>query len=459
MAYVRYQGQNNVYDTSTGKIVTYEQANAQNLFQPGKIQDVATPNPYAQPITAESFGGKNLTAYEKSQITGGSGGAITPEGLNNKPEFELTPTPYETEASELIKLTRGLYDQLVGKSAYQTEQEQKYNIPGITNTLNDLTSQLQGIANEAAAIPVEEQSRAASGTVLTAGLQADQNQRLRDNAVKALGVSTLLAAAKGQLATAQNLADRAVAAKYDPIIEQINANKANLDLILADPMATLAEKNRAQAQKEAQDKKAAEAEAEKEQAKNIWSIATKAAGNGENFVASSEYPSLSQALTAISEAPTAEEALQIAASVNITQGKATGAGTGITRLSTEKKTRLLGAGFTDADIDNIENDINNYGIDQVLADPNLTSTQKRAIQGAYGSAEGTQFLNADYFRSIFTEPQLKKAAGDAGFTAGGFLGFGVGDEGVNDYLNYLEGLVAQYRTAGYSDQEILKMMQ
>lgn len=70
-----------------------------------------------------------------------------------------------------------------------------------------------------------------------------------------------------------------------------------------------------------------------------------------------------------------------------------------------------------------------------------------------------QFLTKDYFKSVFTEDQLKTSAKEAGFTAGGFLGFGVGQKGIDDYLKYLEGLVEQYRKANYSDQEILKLMQ
>jgi hypothetical protein len=69
-----------------------------------------------------------------------------------------------------------------------------------------------------------------------------------------------------------------------------------------------------------------------------------------------------------------------------------------------------------------------------------------------------QFLNTDYFRNIFTSEQLKKAAKEAGYTAGGFLGFGVGEQGINDYLNYLMTTISQYRKAGFSDEEILSLM-
>jgi len=90
---------------------------------------------------------------------------------------------------------------------------------------------------------------------------------------------------------------------------------------------------------------------------------------------------------------------------------------------------------------------------------NLSNESKYSwYQG--GPEEGSkQFLSKDYFSTVMTKDQLKEAAKDAGFTKGGFLGIGVGEEGINDYLSYLEGIINQYRNAGYTDQEILKLMQ
>ncbi len=84
-------------------------------------------------------------------------------------------------------------------------------------------------------------------------------------------------------------------------------------------------------------------------------------------------------------------------------------------------------------------------IDNLLTEAGIKPTEK-------------QFLTKEYLRSLYTEEQLKEAAKEAGFTSGGFLGFGVGKRGIDDYLNYLIGLIEQYRQAGYSDKEILKQM-
>ena len=73
--------------------------------------------------------------------------------------------------------------------------------------------------------------------------------------------------------------------------------------------------------------------------------------------------------------------------------------------------------------------------------------------------ETEQFLTKGYFRNLYTdEMELKKAAKEAGFSAGGFMGIGTGEEGVKDYLDYLMKIIEQYRSAGYDDKEILKMM-
>lgn len=108
-------------------------------------------------------------------------------------------------------------------------------------------------------------------------------------------------------------------------------------------------------------------------------------------------------------------------------------------------------------------------IEYLFGDKNKPDQAQRLTQEQYlkgtSKAEGVltdtgeEFLTRDYFKNLLTTDQLKKAAADEGFKAGGFLGIGVGDQGVNDYLDYLEETIKSYREAGYSDKEILDMMQ
>lgn len=52
-------------------------------------------------------------------------------------------------------------------------------------------------------------------------------------------------------------------------------------------------------------------------------------------------------------------------------------------------------------------------------------------------AVGEELVTEEFVRSRFTKDELITAAKEAGFTAGGFLGIGVGDKGVQDYINWL----------------------
>jgi hypothetical protein len=148
-------------------------------------------------------------------------------------------------------------------------------------------------------------------------LGRQENSRLRTNAIAALGVSTLLEASRGNLAAAQDLADRAVQQKYGPIKEQIAAATANLELILNDPKTSLQDKNRAQAQLDIQNQKAYDLGIAEENTKQVYSIANSAASNAQNFTPTPQYPSVSLALSAIQKATTPQEAMQIAESTGL----------------------------------------------------------------------------------------------------------------------------------------------
>lgn len=232
----------------------------------------------------------------------------------------LTATPQEEKASSLTSKLGGLYDSLVGKSAYTTQMENQYGIPELSKTQTDLSSQLKALQNEAAAIPLQLMQGASDRGVTTPVLGRQENSRLRTNAIAALGVSTLLEASRGNLTTALSLVDRAVAQKYDPILEQIAATKANLELIFNDPLTSLQDKNRAQVQMDLQNQKQQATTLAKQNETEVWNIATTAASNGQNFKPIGQYTSLALTLQAISQAPTKEQALQIASATGLISG-------------------------------------------------------------------------------------------------------------------------------------------
>ena len=227
--------------------------------------------------------------------------------LNNYSTPPLEITEPEKKAQTLTEQLQALNLSLIGESAYKTEKETEQDIVGLTKTKTDLSNQLKILQNEALAIPQQMQVEATGRGITAGGLKPLETARLRTNAIAALGVSAMLEAANGNLATANDLVDRAVKAKFDPIREEISAKMDNLNLILKSPDYTIAEKNRAQAQLDIQNaKKDAADKAEAEQ-KGIWGIATTAAQNGADALA----------LQKIQQAKTKEEALQIAQQAGI----------------------------------------------------------------------------------------------------------------------------------------------
>lgn len=220
---------------------------------------------------------------------------------------QVTLSPEEQKAQDLSTKLQELNDQLIGQSAYQTEQEAKYGVPQAQATINDLNSQLTQLKNEAAAIPLQLQQGAADRGVTTPVLGRQENSRLRTNAIAALGVSSLMSAAQGQLANAQSLADRAVEQKYAPIQERITAATANLNIIMSSPLFNAQEKARAEAQLEVQRQKQYDLDIARTETQEIYNLAVQAAASGVDSVT----------LSKIQNSKTLIEATQIAGAAGV----------------------------------------------------------------------------------------------------------------------------------------------
>lgn len=432
-------------------------------------------------------------------------GKITPESLTGTNPLpianpaippvptipDMVATPQEDAQSAEIAKIREQNSLLLGKSAYQNEQETKFGVDQAQANINDLTAQLQAIKNEAAAIPLQLQQQAQGKAITNSVLGAQENARLRTNTIAALGVSTLLAASQGQLANAQAMADRAVEAKFGPIEAERDALIQNLELIKLDPQTTLQEKNRADKQIAAQEKlKEADAQRKADYA-NIQKVAIEAAANSANFTPTSKYKTVTQALDAIRKEADPVKAVQIAVEAGLVEAgsipasaeeyeyaksqgytgsfldyqklKATQFGTegpdGPIDLSTADKTALLGAGFTSSEVSQIQNDVNQFGLDAVLE--GLNDNQKKAIQDVYGVKEKvtrqqveatvTQKVAQDGLKNAYTPEELIEFAKEAGFASF----WRSRDAEVKNYLNsdaarqkYIDLLYEQYKAAG-----------
>ncbi len=198
--------------------------------------------------------------------------------LFNTPD--ITATPQDQQIQAINEQLQGLNNQLVGRDAYTQQANEAYGVNKAAQTINDLNSQLIQTKNDQAAIPLLLQNNPSSKGIAQPLIDRQQNYLLQQNAIRALGISSLMAAAQGQLANAQGLADRAVAAKYDPIQEQITAQTNNLQLILNSPNYTIAQKNQAQKQADALAKQQYQLDLAKQDAANIQQIAIQAAQNG-----------------------------------------------------------------------------------------------------------------------------------------------------------------------------------
>lgn len=237
------------------------------------------------------------------------------------PEVEMTAE--EKEQSEIISRVRSLRSELIGESAYRREQQDLQDYPELLKTQKELTSKLNAIKAEAAAIPLQLEKEAAGKGITTTILGRQETARLRDNAIQALSVASLLEATNGNIVLANDLAERAVSAKFGPIKEEIAVLTANLELMSKDPALTVADKNRLQAQQDFQKKRELYVDLLKENAQEIYKISVTAASNGANFVPTPEYPSLTVALDDIPKSKTKEEALRKAIKAGLMQKKET----------------------------------------------------------------------------------------------------------------------------------------
>src|SRR3990167_1985620 len=261
-------------DNITGEVIEVGDPSLNAGLIAGKTQ-VPENTPFGS-ITGESLTPTSDISSKVIQPTP----TITPPvaGLNTEvtevPKLELTAP--ETDVQKRISEVLGLREGLKGEKSFRAEQEKAAGFPELNRTQTDLSSRLKALQNEALAIPLQLQQEAVGRGITAGGLQPLQTAALRNNAIQALSVSSLLEASRGNLALAQDQADRAVAAKYDPIKEEIAVKLANLDLILKSPEYTVAEKNRAQAQKTAHEAKNREVVKQEENSKTAQAMATAA---------------------------------------------------------------------------------------------------------------------------------------------------------------------------------------
>jgi hypothetical protein len=128
-----------------------------------------------------------------------------------------TPSSAEQESDALKTNLRKLIDAEGNKAGDQLAAEEKAGVQGFQKTVNDLSSQLNALNNEAAAAKLKTQNQPILGSIVAGQMDAID----RDRAVKALTLSAGITAAQGNLALAQQQADRAIEVKYAGIENEL----------------------------------------------------------------------------------------------------------------------------------------------------------------------------------------------------------------------------------------------
>lgn len=266
--------QNQYYtDPNTGTQYTSYAVFQQNT-QGVTLPTTMDPNTGQATITPESVQPAAVTPFVQPNPT------TIPDVANLYSTPPLEATPEETQAQGVIDDVMALNEGIAGKAAFQSDQENKFGVGTASNTLNDLNAKLIGLKNEQAAIPLLLERASSSQGVSSTIIDRQRSSLLRDNAIQALSVSAMMAAASGQLVNAQSMADRAVAAKFGPDEAKRDALLNNLNLILNSPDYDRSQKNRAQKQLDIQNEKAAKLEQQKADFASIQTIALDAAKNG-----------------------------------------------------------------------------------------------------------------------------------------------------------------------------------
>lgn len=308
-------GQNVQLNEATGQTTTTPMNQAPPINPDYQVQQGESPDQYTARINAThpNLSPTGVAAYRAANPPISTSGLSNPQTPMSptQPVYQPPPnaadyttppqvaTPQETKQSELSKRLQALNTQEAGKAGEQLKQNTAAGVDVQQQAVDDLNNQLATVVNEAATIKLTAQG----GQGITTAL--DQRQRdfaLNQNAIKSLGVSSLLNAANGLLGAAQRKADKAVALIYDPIEAEIKAAKENLQLIANDPETTLEEKNRAQKLLDLKNQQSDAIAQQKADTTAVWNLAVAAAGNGASFTPTAQYPTLAVALQAIQKA-------------------------------------------------------------------------------------------------------------------------------------------------------------
>lgn len=219
--------------------------------------------------------------------------------------FEIPTTPTIDKSQENIKEIEKINQMLAQESAFRTEQEASVGIPEFQKSMDDLGLRLRDLQRQEKAIPIQIQKEFEGRGVTKGGIAPIEAGRLRENAIEALTVSSLIDASNLNLTSAMRKVDRAVEQKFGQAKAEKNALIENLELLIKSGQLTREETRRAEAQKAVQEAKKQEIENKEKEQKEIWDLTVKYAPD------ISKLPNGSVVLEQMRTAKTKGEALAI----------------------------------------------------------------------------------------------------------------------------------------------------
>ena len=224
------------------------------------------------------------------------------------------PSPVEEPSTPLTGEFRDLFselqegqDFLATESTFRSEQEESSGFTEAQQTLDDLGTRFRDIQREEAAIPIQIQNESEGRGRTAGGIAPIQTGRLRNNAIEALTVASLIDGASNRLVAAERKINRAVEQKYGPAKARVDAIIQNLNLIIQSGELSREETRRAEAVKAKKEAEKAEIEKAEAEQETIWTIAS------ENAAAIASLPNGSRILNKIQSAGSREEALALVA--------------------------------------------------------------------------------------------------------------------------------------------------
>ena len=140
------------------------------------------------------------------------------------------PTTEDTNQTDYQKQILELTKSLGGKEQYQAEQDKEFGVTETGNQLRDIQNQVTALNLEAAGIPSAIQEQSVGRGVTKAGVAPIEAGLVRQNTLKSLGLAAQGMIIQGKLANAKDLADRAVAIKFQPEEAKLNYLKTAYEM-------------------------------------------------------------------------------------------------------------------------------------------------------------------------------------------------------------------------------------